>query len=77
MQARAEARDGTATVFMGPGTTLVFDEAAGQHLGAVGSGGAAHEWQGWHIAFYISQFSGSFNAVQVRLCLLLWPLCHG
>lgn len=63
MQARVvyKTQDGAshAGILAGPGTTVTFIESI-QHTDAATAIGA---FEGWHIAFYLAEFSSVFNAV--------------
>jgi hypothetical protein len=63
MQARVvyKSQDGAkhASILSGPGTTVTFIESI-QHTDAATAIGA---FEGWHIAFYLAEFSSVFNAV--------------
>jgi hypothetical protein len=64
LKARTERLDeGVVAVHLGPGTTLVFDETTEFDLGGLDSEQAVHSYSGWHIAFYIADFSGSYHAI--------------
>ncbi len=63
MQARVlyKSQDGAehSSILSGPGTTLTFIESS-KYRDATAAIGA---FEGWHIAFYLADFSSVFNAV--------------
>lgn len=64
MGARVEEGSGSAEVFIGPGSRILFREL--HALGQLSDEGARSLSSGWHIALYIARFSETYAAVEGR-----------